>query len=285
MSIITRPVLRFHGGKFRLASWIISHFPAHRCYVEPFCGAASVLMRKPRSYAEVINDSWSVVVNVFRVLRDPAQAIELERLLRLTPFAREEFEACGDVEINALTDPIERARRTILRSFAGFGPASTNAQHSTGFRANSNRSGTTPAQDWAHYPDLIPSFVKRLQGVVIENRDASDVMWQHDSTQTLHYVDPPYVQSTRNTKRGNAYYDQEMTDDDHRMLADALHTLRGMVVLSGYRCALYDELYADWRRVDHAAHADGAKDRIESLWLSPNVTTNIEMNFTSEVKA
>ncbi len=282
MDKIARPVLRYHGGKWKLAPWIIGYFPAHRVYVEPYGGAASVLMRKPRSYAEVYNDTWSIVVNVFRVLREPGTAAELERVIRLTPYAREEFDACGDAEIIIIDDPIEKARRTILRSFAGFGSASTNAQHSTGFRANSNRSGTTPAHDWMHYPDLIPTFTKRLSGVVIEHRDAMDVMEQHDGIQTLHYVDPPYVLSTRNVKRGNAYYDQEMSDEQHRTLAATLHELQGMVVLSGYRCALYDELYHDWRRVDHATHADGAKDRIESLWLSPNVGTMPSMNFSGE---
>jgi len=64
-----RPVLRYHGGKWKLAPWIIAQMPPHRIYVEPFGGAASVLMRKSRVYAEVYNDRWDSVVNVFRVLR------------------------------------------------------------------------------------------------------------------------------------------------------------------------------------------------------------------------
>ncbi len=271
--MITRPVLRYHGGKWKLAPWIISNFPPHRCYVEPFGGAASVLMRKPRSYAEVYNDQWGIVVNVFRVLRDPEQARRLEELLRLTPFAREEFEQAGDVEIESLTDPIERARLTIFRSFAGFGSAATNAAHATGFRANSNRSGTTPAHDWMNYPNNIAAFTTRLQGVVIENRPAIEVMRQHDTPETLHYVDPPYPHSTRNIKRGNSYYAHEMTDEQHAELAAYLHQVKGKVLVSGYRCEMYDDLFAGWTRLDYSTHADGAKDRIESLWLSPNIQT------------
>lgn len=265
----TRPVLRYHGGKWRLAPWIISHFPPHRVYTEVFGGAASVLMRKSRSYAEVYNDAWGVVVNVFRVLRDPAQAQELERVLRLTPFAREEFEQAGDDCLSQIDDPIERARRTILRSFAGFSSASTNAAFATGFRANSTRSGTTPAHDWMHYPNMIRLFTTRLQGVVIENRPAIDVLLQHDAPDTLHYVDPPYPHCTRNMQRGNAAYAHEMTDDDHRELAGVLHGMQGAVVLSGYACELYDaELYSGWHRVEQLAYGDGAVKRMEVLWMS-----------------
>lgn len=263
-----RPILRYHGGKWKLAPWIIDNLPPHRIYVEPFGGGGSVLMRKDRSYAEVYNDKWDVVVNVFRVMRDREKAIRLRQLLVLTPFSRTEFEACGDVNIESCGCDVERARRTILRSFCGFGSASTNAKHATGFRANSNRSGTTPAHDWKNFPDHVEAFIERLRGVCIENRNATDVIAQHDTPETLFYVDPPYVHSTRNMQRGNAAYAVEMNDEDHRQLATVLKNASGMVVLSGYQCDLYDELYGEWMRIDREAHADGARNRTESLWFN-----------------
>lgn len=264
-----RPVLRYHGGKWLLAPWIISLMPRHRIYVEPFGGAASILMQKPRSYAEVYNDRWDTVVNVFRVLRDPKTAHRLQELLELTPFSRSEFEECGEQDISSIADEVERARRTILRSFCGFGSASTNARYATGFRANSNKSGTTPAGDWKNYPENISSFVHRLRGVCIENRHATEVIEQHDTPESLFYVDPPYMNDTRNMQRANAAYVFEMSDTDHQDLAAHLHRVRGMVMLSGYRNELYEQLYGKWQRFDRQAMADGARPRIESIWMNP----------------
>lgn len=266
-----RPVMRYHGGKHKLAPWIVSQLPAHRIYVEPYGGAASVLMLKPRSYAEVYNDLDGDVVNVFRVLRNPDQAAELRRLLELTPFSRDEFHATRVDAVADVSDPIERARRMVFRSFSGFGSAASNNTYMTGFRSNSNRAGRPPAMDWRNYPAFVDRFTNRLRGVVIENREALDVMRQHDGPATLFYVDPPYAHETRNLTNQYAYK-YEMTDDEHREMAAVLDQLRGMVILSGYRCNLYDRIFPTWPRVDRMAFADGAAPRVESLWFSPNVT-------------
>lgn len=263
---ITRPLLRYHGGKFRLAPWILSHFPEHRVYVEPFGGAGSVLLLKPRSYAEVYNDLDGDVVNLFRVVRDRGE--DLRHVLALTPFARAEHEQ-ATLPSN---DPLEAARRLVVRAFMGFGSNGHNSQRKTGFRANSTRSGTTPAHDWANFPPALQAIIERFQGVVIEHRPAIQVMQTHDSPETLHYCDPPYVPETRSQlAHSPSCYVHEMTVDDHRELADYLHTVEGMVVLSGYDCALYQDLYAGWRTVQTDAMADGARPRIETLWLSPNI--------------
>jgi DNA adenine methylase len=256
--------VRYHGGKWLLAPWIIGHFPEHRCYTESFGGGGSVLLRKPRSYAEVYNDLDGEMVNLFTMVRD--RGTELRELLRFTPFSRVEYrrsyEPCDDA--------LEQARRSVIRSFMGFGSNSLCRVIQSGFRSNSNRSGTTPAHDWANYPDCLDALIQRLRGVVIENRDAGEVMQRHDTPETLHYCDPPYVHETRSNKvHGHHGYNHEMTDEQHRTLAQALRELLGMVVVSGYACPLYDdELYAGWTRIERPALADGARPRTEVLWLN-----------------
>lgn len=280
-----RPVLRWHGGKWKLAPKIIPYFPPHRVYVEPYGGAASVLLRKPRSYAEVYNDLDDMAVNLFRCLRTPDLAVALINVLRLTPFARTEFELAN---IDAGAEGVELARRLVIRSFMGFGSnahssspgAKATGFRSTGFRANSSRSGTTPAHDWANYPDCLPAIIERLRGVVIESRDARLVMAAHDGAETLHYVDPPYLPETRSP--ANKYdlkhrmYRHELSRDDHAELLTFLRSLRGGVILSGYASALYDDALSDWRRVEIDAFADGARPRKEILWINPKAARDLD---------
>ncbi len=260
----TRPVLRWHGGKWILAPWIISHFPPHRIYTESFGGAASVLLRKPRAYAEVYNDLDGEVVNLFRVLQNGSARRRLCELLRVTPFARKEFMICR----KKTADVVERARRLIMRSGMGFGSNSHNMALSTGFRVSVRKTGANVAQDWATYPDALENFADRFRGVTVESRPAVQIIVQHDGPDTLHYVDPPYVHETRAPGRRQHDYVHEMTDSDHRTLAAVLSTVRGGVVLSGYPSALYEDLYRDWHRVERSALADGARKRTEVLWIN-----------------
>lgn len=254
-----RPLVRYHGGKWKHAHWIIEHMPPHQTYVEPFGGGGSVLLRKERAHGEVYNDLDDEIVNLFRVARDRGD--ELKRKLALTPFARMEF----DLSYRPSSDPLERARRTVVRSFQGFSGAAVCGQK-TGFRSSSARSGSTPAMDWRNFPAALAATLDRMQGVVIENRDAKVVMAHHDRPDTVHYVDPPYLHSTRNMNTKS--YKHEMTDEQHAELVVFLQGLRGMVLLSGYPSALYDELLGDWVCVRRACTADGARPRTEVLYLN-----------------
>lgn len=258
----TRPALRYFGGKWQNANRIIAHFPSHRIYVEPFCGAASVLLRKPRSYSEVINDLDRDIVNLFRVLRDQNSASRLGDALRLTPFSRVEFEE----SFGHTDDPIESARRVVCRSYMGFGGGAV-SRKSTGFRGNTTRRGSTPAHDFASWADFIESFTSRLSGVVIESRPALEILESYDDSETLFYLDPPYPLNVRDKR---TRYHHEMTDDDHRELASIARSVKGKVIISGYACDLYDvELYPDWDRVEWKTYAEGARSRVEVLWISP----------------
>lgn len=270
MSAPTRPVLRYHGGKFRLAPWVISFFPRHSCYVEPFGGAGSVLLQKDPVGAECYNDLDGEIVNIFRILRDPNRARELTRRVEFTPYSRDEF----NWSYEPPADDLDAAHKLIVRSFMGHGSDSATRSCRTGFRAKLTEGRVLPAFEWARWHEAIPAFTERLKGVVIENRDAHQVIRRLDGPNTLCYVDPPYCHSTRSALTGRSGkthgYRHEMSDDDHRELAATLRSVRGMVVLSGYPSELYDhELYSDWERHSRDAQADRGLTRTEVVWLNP----------------
>lgn len=262
----TRPILRYHGGKWELGPWIISHFPQHRVYVEPYGGGGSVLLRKARSYAEIYNDLDDEVFTLFLITRDRGE--DLSRALELTPYSRKEF----DLSYEPTEDPLERARRVVVRSYMGFGgnlgrPTASGKPQRTGFRMTSHTAGRNCARVWADYHEAHRAIIRRLQGVVIENRHALDVIDRNDTPETLIYADPPYLPETRD--RG-ADYRFEMSEMDHAVLGARLNQAQGPVIVSGYPSALYEDIYPSakgWRRVERAAQADGARPRTEVLWL------------------
>ena len=266
MNAISAPAMRYHGGKFRLAPWIISHFPAHKTYVEPFGGAAGVLLQKPRAESEIYNDLDDDIVNVFRVLQDQEKSAELQRKLIVTPYSRAEFE----LSYVHADEPVERARRTLMRAHQGFGSAGA-TKHKTGFRIDSARKYGTSAHIWAHYPNHIASFLDRLQCVLIENKPAIEVIENHDRPETLFFVDPPYVHSTRKMRAGG-YYAHEMEDQEHEQLLDQLNQMAGMVVLSGYESDLYNDVLNHWSKDTTSARISagrGTVTRKEVVWLNP----------------
>lgn len=254
-----RPIVRYHGGKWELAKWIVSQFPSHRIYCEPFAGGASVLLQKPRSYAEVYNDLDGEIVNLFQVARDrPAEFLDaIER----TPFSRDEYFRAFAPD----KDPVEWARRTVVRSHMGFAGTAIHGK-TTGFRSFSTNSGSHPAAQWRRLPECVVAIVKRLQGVVIENRDFLEVIDQQDTPETLFYVDPPYLRATRDA---GTDYRHELTDEQHKTLLERLCGLKGMAVLSGYPSRMYDAALSGWRRIEQQALAEGARVRTEVLWISP----------------
>lgn len=257
-----RPCVRWHGGKWRLAPWIVGVFPRHSTYVEPFGGSGSVLLRKPRAALEVYNDLDGEVVNLFRVLRDRPD--DLIPAIEATPFARAEFEAAFGPPAD---NPVERARRMLVRSHMGFSTAGTSAARAsaTGFRGRGVRAGTTPPTNWRTLPADLVAVVDRLRGVVIENMPALDLIAYHDAPETLFYCDPPYLHETRDK---GVDYAVEMTDEDHADLLAALTGLRGRIVLSGYASEMYDRALAGWTRLERNARADKALARVEVLWLN-----------------
>lgn len=264
---IERPALRYFGGKFRLAPWIIKNFPPHLTYVEPYGGGGSVLLRKKPSYHEVYNDLDGEVVNFFRVLRERTD--EFIKAIELTPYAREE----QVYSFIPADDEFERARRLYVRAWQSHGGGRT--QWRTGWRYEKNDTrGSKMTDDWNKI-DYLFAIAKRLKTVQIENDDAVSVIKRFDDSRTLFYLDPPYLPTTRSMRWRKKAYTFELTEQDHIALAELLNGIEGMVILSGHPSDLYDELYAGWRKVSKSTTTDFQSRTIECLWISPKADESL----------
>ncbi|KJL49511.1 DNA adenine methylase [Microbacterium hydrocarbonoxydans] len=250
--------VQYFGAKQQIAEQLVALMPSHMGYIEPYAGSLSVLLAKPESKIEVVNDLDSRLMTFWRVLRDSPE--ELLHVAEFTPHSRAELE--GAAALDGETD-LELARqvwvlltqgrsRTMKRTGWRFyvDPRGTNGSFSTYMRAYRSR--------------LLPA-AERLQNVSLECRPALEVIDKYGAHEdNLLYVDPPYVHSSR---RG-ARYTHEMTESDHRDMAGSLRACAATVMLSGYASELYDELFADWYQVQISARSDNAIDRdvVEVVW-------------------
>lgn len=261
----TRPVLRWHGSKWRIAPWIIGHFPPHRVYVEPFGGGGAVLLRKERSRTEIYNDLDRDLVRFFRVAR--SQPDRLAAMLALTPFARDEYDAL----YQPCDDDLDAARSFVARSFMGMN--SKGAVLKSGFDARVNDDAFCGRlRSLTSLPDEVIRVAARFSEVVIENVDAVSLVGRFSRPDALIYADPPYVASARS----GAYYAHEMSDDDHVRLIDALQASAAMVLLSGYASELYDSRLAGWKRIVLPSWTDGGARREEVLWINPRAASFLD---------
>tara|TARA_R110002111_G_scaffold100976_6_gene156531 strand:- start:93568 stop:94341 length:774 start_codon:yes stop_codon:yes gene_type:complete len=256
--------VKWHGGKFYLSQRIIEEFPEHHTYVEPFGGAASVLLNKVPSSVEVYNDLDHRITRLFRVLRDNGE--ELHRRLSLSPYSEEEFLSSLDNS----DDEIEEARRDFIRwrlSIGGRGSSFSYTLHRVRRKMADVVSGYLSMID-----EQLPFIIERFRTVQILSRPAIEVIQTWDAPDTLIYCDPPYVSSTRH-ETSRSIYGYEMSDEEHRELASVLKKCESKIVVSGYPSPLYDEVYQDWRVIsfDIANHSAGGKTKArkqETLWIN-----------------
>lgn len=248
--------LRYPGSKWSIAQEIVSHFGEHYHYVEPYFGSGAVFFTKDPSPHELLNDSNSVLVNFFRVLRDRTE--DLRWALEATPWSREEY----DVSHIQTGDPLEDARRFVVRIWQAH---ASDLAKKTGWK---NRGVRQRARGmsirWQRVPAELAELADRLSDAEIENRPALEVMKRFAASDCLIYADPPYLPSTRTQKM----YGQEMTEQEHVEMLEVLAAHPGPVVLSGYENELYSEILKGWKEVSvKPPKVEKAAVRMEMLWV------------------
>ena len=224
----TQSPIKWPGGKTRLADRIIRLLPGHTCYVEVFGGSLAVLLEKPRSTVEVINDLNSDLVTLYRVCRHHHEALIQELSLQIN--SREEMKSYEAQP--GLTD-IQRAARFLFRNFISFGgDCRSYGVQRTGTGGAASRL-TTLLQK-------IRDFHQRLEGVCIEHLTWQRCLQLYDSPATVFFLDPPYVGGAQ-----KAY--ASWTEADMVELRQALLGLQGTWVLTTGASTIERSVFAGCR--------------------------------------
>ena len=255
-----KSILKYPGAKYRIADWIIDHFPEHHSYLEPFFGSGAVLFNKERSNIETINDLDGDVVNLFYQIRTNPE--RLANAIYWTPYARDEYERAWAAQ-NTEKESFQRAVDFYTRMMMGHGFRTTGER--VGWKNDvQGREASYATRQWCSLPDAIMDAAERLRGVQIENKPAVDLIRRFNFPNVWIYADPPYVLSTRYKKQ----YRFEMTDDDHIELLDTLKAHNGPVVISGYDSDLYRHNLKGWYRDEIVSNNQNGATRKEVIWMN-----------------
>ncbi|MCU1418700.1 MAG: adenine methylase [Schumannella sp.] len=269
-----KPPFPYFGGKQRIAEQIVSYFPEHGHYVEPYCGGLSVLMAKAPSPLETVNDLDGDIMAFWRVLRD--QPDELERVCALTPHSRAESLLARERDT---VDDVERARRVWVALTQRRG----GQLRATGWRFNIDPKGTSLSlpKYLSGYIGRFAPAAERLRNVSLENRPALEIIDAYGRFEgTLLYVDPPYLGDTRGST--DAYRFEMKHAPEHTEMLDALRKCSATVIISGYHSDLYRDVIGDWHQVEidaHTGQANGPAEsatRTEVLWSNREIGTTVD---------
>jgi DNA adenine methylase len=209
-----RPIIPWLGGKRRLAKHILPNFPAHQCYVEPFCGGAALFFLKEPSRVEVLNDTKADIVNLYRVVTHHLD--EFVQQFRWALVSRQGFDWLRSAHAEGLTD-IQRAARFYYLQKSAFGGKVQRQTFGTATTA-------PPKLNLLRIEEELSQAHLRLSGSYIEHLDWAACVAKYDRPHTLFYLDPPYW--------GTEGYGVDFSFDQYTQMADLAKTVQGQMLIS-----------------------------------------------------
>ncbi|MFW6337024.1 MAG: DNA adenine methylase [Phycisphaeraceae bacterium] len=241
--MLIKSIAPWFGSKRRLAPDIVGELGTHRSYWEPFCGSMSVLLSKPPSSMETVNDLHGDLVNLARVIQHETDGPRLYRRLRRSIMSRALHGDAAEV-INGSDctqyDP-ERAYWYFVSTWLGRNGVAGTKSYNMGYCARYTASGAHGATRFRSAIESIPAWRRRMRHVVVESVDGIEMLQRiEDAPEAAIYCDPPYLVK-------GARYVYDFASDDHQRLADALSRFeRARVVVSYYDHPRLVDLFPDW---------------------------------------
>ena len=208
------PIIPWLGGKRRIADKLYPLFPQHECYVELFCGGATLYFLKPvPSKVEVLNDINGELVNLYRVAQHHLDEFVRQFLWLLN--SRTTFKWLQITPPETMTDIQRAARFYYLQQHAFSGKV---AGQTFGTAT------TAPAFNLCRIKESLTAARERLAGTVIENLSWQTCLARYDRAHTFFYADPPYWQVEG--------YGVPFEFDQYETMSEQMRTIKGKMMVS-----------------------------------------------------
>ena len=255
-----KPLVSYYGGKQKIASKILSYFPKHAVYVEPFCGGAALLFSKPvlntgtsSDYRECINDINNHLITLYRVAK--LNGDELIKMIESTPYSQSEWFRAKSILKNGASD-LEIAWATYIQCNCSFAAK-------IGSTWAISKCSKNCAYTWYNCKQRLKEQIDRLEKVHISCEDALKCIDRWDSPHTLFYCDPPYPSTEQGHYKG-------YTQTDFETLLNKLSTIKGSFILS---CYPNDAVPKEWKKIEFNTIMSVSRDksipkeRIDCIWI------------------
>jgi DNA adenine methylase len=247
-------LLAYYGSKRTLAPTIVKLMGVHKAYWEPFCGSMAVLFAKPQCTIETVNDLYGDLINLAKVVQDEELGVRLYGKLSRTLCSEQFFEEAKsrwfEAEEPYVAPDIDRAYNFFVASWMGINGVSGTERCNYKFALRWCVGGGHGAVRWRSVVSSIPAWHRRLQNVLIINRDAFDIILNiKDEPGTVIYCDPPYF--TKSNKYIHDFKDETLFSiSGHQRLAKLLRRFeRAKVIVSYYEHTDLKGLYAGWEKM------------------------------------
>ncbi len=275
----------YFGGKFTWLDNLYPNFPAQFTHlVDLFAGSMVVSLNYRGKVIRTANEINGEVTNFFTQIRD--HETDLMRALRLTPYSEAEFNNSWTEASMDISD-LERARRFYVRarqSFFGLG-AQRQKKGWHMCKQHINAQGGEGVSRWKNGVEKLHEVAAEIrENFQIINCDYMEAIDRIDFPGAFFYCDPPYPRESRGSQNKGGDYRFDFTNEDHERLAERLHRIEGMAMVSSYDCPLTNRLYADWHKVRFPFKRNNIRSSIvngsgtimqECIWMNyvPRVET------------
>lgn len=261
--------VKYFGGKNLMFKNIIKHFPpkeSYNTYIEPFGGSFSLALKMDQpAEIEIYNDLEQNVYSLYKVLSDKELFNQFKEKCDLANYSED---LRKEYKIKLKEDNLN----IIDRAFYFFYVNRTSHNGVGGISLNIviRRKMSKSVSDFLSAIDRLPELHQRLSKVIILNRDGIELIKKYkNNNNILIYCDPPYEQSTRTSAR----YIVDMNRDSHINFIDAVLNSNAKILISGYKCDLYNKLEENgFTRIDFDVKTISgnfkAKTKTESLYLN-----------------